>query len=572
LPNSSVVTGIQNYSYSFDPVRGNLTWRKNEVNGIQENFTYDNLDRLTGTYRGGTLYHQTSFDPNGNITGKSDFGVSYAYNTPGNPNAASEVTDSPVDLPESQTISYTSFEKAASISEGSYSADFVYNSDYDRALMMVKNNGTTFLTRRYAGSRYMKETLNGTDSEYTYLGGDAYSAPVVAVKSGGSTIYYYIIRDYLGSITHVYNVSNGTTREYSYDAWGRRRNAADWSYDLTGQPELLADRGFTSHEHLTWFNLVNMNGRLYDPLAGAFVSPDPNVQMPDNTQGLNRYVYCLNNPLLYVDPSGYSFLSNFGSWIGKNWKTIVTITVQVGVGIAVGALVVASAGTMAPLAIGVLAGASSGAVGGLVGGVLGTALNGGNFGQCLAAGGMGFLTGAATGAIGGLASAGATGVIMGTIRGAIAGGVTGGISSEISGGSFWDGAKMGTIFGGIGGGIGGYFSAKAQGLNPWTGKGTPVYHYTNSSRTNNIEANGLQPSSDGNVYTTTNGNYSSEEAIKALNLNPAGGARDALYEMNLNTLIKNGYKPLGPNPVWGGSGIEIKFNQPIPAKFLIRKY
>jgi YD repeat-containing protein len=37
LPNSSVVTGIQNYSYSFDPVRGNLTWRKNENNGIQEN-------------------------------------------------------------------------------------------------------------------------------------------------------------------------------------------------------------------------------------------------------------------------------------------------------------------------------------------------------------------------------------------------------------------------------------------------------------------------------------------------------------------------------------------------------
>ena len=52
------------------------------------------------------------------------------------------------------------------------------------------------------------------------------------------------------------------------------------------------------------FDLVNMNGRMYDPLAGRFLSPDPVLQAPDNLQNYNRYSYVLNNPLAYTDPSG----------------------------------------------------------------------------------------------------------------------------------------------------------------------------------------------------------------------------------------------------------------------------
>ena len=47
-----------------------------------------------------------------------------------------------------------------------------------------------------------------------------------------------------------------------------------------------------------------MNGRLYDPKLGRFLSPDPYVQEPDNTQNFNRYSYCWNNPLVYTDPNG----------------------------------------------------------------------------------------------------------------------------------------------------------------------------------------------------------------------------------------------------------------------------
>jgi len=70
----------------------------------------------------------------------------------------------------------------------------------------------------------------------------------------------------------------------------------------------LFDRGFTGHEHLPQFGLINMNGRVYDPFLARFLSPDPYVQAPDYSQNFNRYSYCVNNPLKYTDPSGNFFL------------------------------------------------------------------------------------------------------------------------------------------------------------------------------------------------------------------------------------------------------------------------
>lgn len=47
-----------------------------------------------------------------------------------------------------------------------------------------------------------------------------------------------------------------------------------------------------------------MNARLYDPVIGRFLSPDPQLQEPYSSQNYNRYSYCLNNPLKYNDPNG----------------------------------------------------------------------------------------------------------------------------------------------------------------------------------------------------------------------------------------------------------------------------
>ena len=87
--------------------------------------------------------------------------------------------------------------------------------------------------------------------------------------------------------------------EVSYDVWGKQTIKLN---------KIGLQRGYTGHEMRNDFDIINMNGRLYDPVLGRFLSPDNFVQMPDNAQRYNRYSYCLNNPLKYTDPSGEAFV------------------------------------------------------------------------------------------------------------------------------------------------------------------------------------------------------------------------------------------------------------------------
>ena len=93
------------------------------------------------------------------------------------------------------------------------------------------------------------------------------------------------------------------------------QNHTDRSHDTwlppVGSAEALADHdadryGFTHQEMLDNVNLIHMNGRVYDPTLGRFLSVDPVFEFPTNTQSLNPYSYVLNNPLSMTDPTGYT--------------------------------------------------------------------------------------------------------------------------------------------------------------------------------------------------------------------------------------------------------------------------
>jgi RHS repeat-associated protein len=174
---------------------------------------------------------------------------------------------------------------------------------------------------------------------------------------GTTETMYYVHKDYLGSISAITDASGNLVESLSYDPCsvklgfcehsetkalvepiptevqgreGRRRNPSDWSdYNVCST---LFDRGFTGHEHLDHFGLINMNGRVYDPFLARFLSPDPFIQAPSYTQNYNRYSYAWNNPLKYTDPSGYSVIldentTNIpyiagGSGFAGNWNNM----------------------------------------------------------------------------------------------------------------------------------------------------------------------------------------------------------------------------------------------------------
>ena len=295
---------IKNHLYNFSNTTKNLLSRTDVTRNLIENFTYDNYGRLT-SYDNKDIEYNYS----GNIISLDQVGT-FEY-TSSNPYALTSLTPNGNRIPNTmQSITYNTNNRVATIQEGSNYATFDYTADGKRTRMILKKNSTTILNRQYFTSNdYERDiTPNGTE-ERLYLDGDAYSANSVMTRSnGGEWVIKYICRDYLGSITHITDSVGNILQELSYDAWGNLREPSTHTlYTANDQPSLLLGRGYTGHEHLPQFGLINMNARLYDPVTTHFLNPDPYIQTDMGMQAFNRYSYCLNNPLKYSDESGEFF-------------------------------------------------------------------------------------------------------------------------------------------------------------------------------------------------------------------------------------------------------------------------
>jgi RHS repeat-associated protein len=133
-------------------------------------------------------------------------------------------------------------------------------------------------------------------------GGNGLAA--IYVQNNGRDSLLYAYTDNQGSLVTLTDQNSTVIERYAYDPWGARRNPDDWT-QKDNRSKFITNRGYTMHEHLDAFGIINMNGRVYDPATAMFYSPDPLVQAPENWLNYNRYSYCLNNPLIYTDPSGY---------------------------------------------------------------------------------------------------------------------------------------------------------------------------------------------------------------------------------------------------------------------------
>jgi RHS repeat-associated protein len=303
---TGITTGnIQDWSYDWNFLTGNLRSRSDNNNGLMESFSYDDLNRLTRVQINGGATQTFAYEPNGNIESSSVAGE-YKYD-PVKLNAVVEV-DSPQSAisQEEQMVEYTSFNKIKEVTEGENSATLSYGINHQRVKMELDQDGST-LNRIYAHGNYEEETGSTNRKIHYITTGDGVSAMYIS-NSGNNGSMYYIHKDHLGSVNVITDENGAVLEEHSFDAWGRRRNHSNWGYENINT-DGLTDRGFTGHEHLDQFGMINMNGRVYDPVIGRFLSPDKYVQAPQFTQSFNRYSYCFNNPLNHTDPSG---------WYGEN--------------------------------------------------------------------------------------------------------------------------------------------------------------------------------------------------------------------------------------------------------------
>ena len=204
--------------------------------------------------------------------------------------------------------------------------DLMYGADQNRVVQSVASNGTTTRTV-YVGlgnsgkslyERISKQTGTTTTvvhANYIYAsgmhGGNAFALRVLSDIDGSVNETRYYSFDHLGSVTAMSDEEGrvaGTEQDatlLAYDVWGGRRNPDESAAVSTSFTLPTGNREFTGQELIPDVGLVNMNGRVYNPSLGRFLSADPNIQDVSDLQSYNRYSYVLNNPLRYTDPTGF---------------------------------------------------------------------------------------------------------------------------------------------------------------------------------------------------------------------------------------------------------------------------
>jgi len=510
-------------NYNFELQTGNLLIRSYN-NNTNEEFGYDNLDRLTQieeTINGNSNIKTYDFANNGNITSIQN-GVThileYEDSKPHALTGHSFENNSPAMQPYSylqHDYVYTTFDKIAHIEQSGYnSLDMEYGVDQQRISMRILEYGGPSVETYYINSANL-EIKNGVAYTYLYAEGKPF-----AIYNGTADELVYLHLDYQGSLMAITRDNGQILEQRSYDACGRPRDPITWSYDIGmafgGAGEGITMRGYTMHEHLEMFSLINMNGRLYDPVLGRMLSPDNIVPDATSTQGFNRYSYVLNNPLKYIDPDGNEPITLSVILIGAAISATINTGVQ---------LYRISNGTQqnfnwTSLGVSTLAGALGG-VAGFYGGAAVTAATG-------------YTSGAIYGAGAGLAG------------GAVGGFVQGGLGEGNAGWNWnnaWTGAAWGAAGGAvIGGTISGLVSV-ANNRNFLTGRYTETY-----LKANNINLTG-KAVAEGDLKKFTQDNFG--KRIENMEFKPDISVNDGIVGGNeAITIPKNGYNKAGSSDIF----------------------
>ena len=347
------------------------------------------------------------------------------------------------------TILYTDFDKVKKLekrqakgdaSDQYKTYDITYGVDDQRITSTYSINFATQVRTTYLGD--FEEEYDAVKKTYKkthYLHG---AILIQNYAADGTTLtseqFYSTISDFQGSLIALVDEQGAVAERYAFDPWGARRNPDDWT-QTDARTSWITHRGYTGHEHIDVFGVIDMNGRVYDPMTAIFFSPDPFVQSAGDWMNYNRYTYCMNNPFRYTDPSGEFWHLIIGAIIGGtiNW--------------------IANGAEFSWKGLGYFGiGAAAGALGAGVGAGISSAIAGGTFGAgfvgssaamtastsfisgAAIGGGAGFSSGFVTGLGNGLMQnqsfgdalwSGTVAGLIGGVSGALLGGILGGIDA-----------------------------------------------------------------------------------------------------------------------------------------------
>ena len=328
----------EEYSYQYD-MAGNKTEARRQRHGADTDsgvfgYGYDALNRLTEVSRNGQLLRRYAYDAFGNRTVKEDYSGQEPSRTTYRYNAGNQMI-SLADGEEEQTYTYDRRGNLTAVSRGEellkaftfnaanlmtsalrikdgvekraeYSYDAFGNRIGQNIYSMKVDNGISAKDRKKPQDpeRQIRYTIDLTRQYYNLLMTEDsteqkeqtfyWDGNVAAMEEAGYGSYY--MQDDLGS-PMLFTDEEGEIREsYGYDEFGQ---------SLFNYPEgQLQPFGYTGYQMEAVGGLYYAQARRYDAGTGRFISEDKvkgNAYIPIT---INAFLYCRNQPLKYVDPSG----------------------------------------------------------------------------------------------------------------------------------------------------------------------------------------------------------------------------------------------------------------------------
>jgi len=306
---------IQHLDYSFDET-GNLMLRKDPISMISETFGYDGYDRLTQwTYNGpgGADVVKYRYDPLWNLRVRSGGAAEYFIPVPGlaGPHAAVKTAagDCKYDKKGNQVhapgrdIIFTSFDLPSSLSTDKEAWSYLYDGEGHRVAKTSNDTGAEIVS--IAGAYDRRKSDTGYEHHFKIVLPGVAEAEIV-IRENGKTVTapltYYLHKDHLGSV-RVVTESGSIVDRVAYDPFGRRTDPGNPGLPGTA-PVSGIYKGYAGHEHDEESGLINMIGRIYDPVSGRFLTPDPIIADATLAKSLNPYTYVYNNPQTLRDATG----------------------------------------------------------------------------------------------------------------------------------------------------------------------------------------------------------------------------------------------------------------------------
>jgi RHS repeat-associated protein len=289
--------------YSYDSLGRLQYWNLFYTGAEQTVYAYSDVGNLTQVTLAGATTDTNGYPPPGGESQSSGVwvgphalvtrnGTSYGYDALGRQVSSSQ----------GLAISYNSFDLPTSITPtaGAAPTTFLYDANRQRVL----KTGPAGTTVSLGGGLYERRIGQGTNGGDLHVFNVQGLAQVVYDDGAASEKTEYFHVDLNGS-TNLVTSDAGTVSLLDYhEPFGKR-------FGTTGaplpSPAYTGDvrGGFAGHDYDDDLGYINMKGRIYDPTLRRFLTPDPFVSNPLDSQAYNRYSYVQNDPINSVDPTGF---------------------------------------------------------------------------------------------------------------------------------------------------------------------------------------------------------------------------------------------------------------------------